>query len=239
MRLVSWNIRKNPQAVEYTFDALGADVLLAQECNKRSQKGLESVGEFIDERWVGRKWGNMIFSKTPLSPLLLETEYKGSMTAASVESPIGKLGLVNLYGLFEKVSPEVSKKSVVAGLHRKLSDLSPLLRGQIASDCAGFLMAGDFNVDRRMDSHKNFKRGDTRPVGGVMARIEDFGLTDLLRRDYPDYVQTYRPVRGSFPWQLDHAFVSDSIAGRAAVEVLSSGEIDALSDHRPILVKFD
>ena len=84
MRLVSWNIRKNPQAVEYAFDALGADVLLAQECNKRSQPGLESVGEFIDERWVRHKWGNMIFSKTRLSPLLLESEYKGSMTAASV-----------------------------------------------------------------------------------------------------------------------------------------------------------
>lgn len=239
MRIISWNIRRNPSAVEYAFDVLQADVLLAQESNLLRFRNLNTVGQFTAERWVSHKWGNVIYSIHPLEEISIQTEYRGSLRLVDIESPFGKLGLVNLYGLFEKVGPEVTKKSVIAGLHRKLSDLSPLLRGQVPHNFAGFLMTGDFNVDRRMDSHKNFKRGDTRPVGGVMARIEDFGLTDLLRRDYPDYVQTYRPVRGSFPWQLDHAFVSDSIAGRAAVEVLSSGEIDALSDHRPILVKFD
>lgn len=236
MHIISWNIRRNPRAVEYAFDVLRADVLLAQESNLLAFRNLNTVGQFTAERWVSHKWGNVIYSQQPLEEISIQTEYRGSLRLAAIESPIGKLGLVNLYGLFEKVGPEATKKSVIAGLHRKLSDLSPLFRGQVHHDFAGFLMAGDFNIDRRMDSHKNFKRGDTKPVGGVMNRIGDLGLTDLLRRDYPGFVQTYRPVRGSFPWQLDHAFVSDSNDGRAAVEVLSSGEIDSLSDHRPISI---
>lgn len=238
MRIISWNIRRNPRAVEYAFDFLQADALLAQESNLLTFHNLFAAGQFTDERWVNHKWGNVIYSKHPLEEVSIQTEYRGTLQLAAFESPVGKLGLVNLYGLFEKVGPDTAQKSVISGLHRKLSDLSPLFRGQITHDCAGFLIAGDFNVDRRMDSHKNFKRGDTTPVGGLMARIEDYGLTDLMLRDYPDFVQTYRPVRGSFPWQLDHAFASNSTAPKVRVEVLSSDEIDTLSDHRPIAIDF-
>ena len=236
MRIISWNIRRNPRAVEYAFDFLQADVLLAQESNLLSFRDLFTAGEFTAERWVKRKWGNVTYSKHPLKGISIETEYRGTLQLAALESPVGTLGLVNLYGLFERVGPETTQKSVIAGLHRKLSDLSPLFRRQIPHDCAGFLMAGDFNVDRRMDSHKNFKRGNTRPVEGLMARLEDFGLTDLMLRDYPDFVQTYRPVRGTFPWQLDHAFASTRFADRMKAQVVSNAEIESLSDHNPVVI---
>jgi exonuclease III len=236
LRIISWNIRRNPRAVEYAFDVLRADVLLAQESNLLTFRDLFTMGQFTDERWVKHKWGNAVYSIHPLEEIAIQTEYQGSLQFAAIESPLGQLGLVNLYGLFEKMGPEGTKKSVIAGLHRKLSDLSPLYNTQIPHDCAGFLMAGDFNVDRRMDSHKNFKRGNTRPVEGVMARLEDFGLTDLMLRDYPDFVQTYRPVRGTFPWQLDHAFASTKFADRLKAQVVSNAEIESLSDHNPVVI---
>jgi len=237
MRIISWNLRRNPDAVEYAFDVLGADVLMAQESSLHNFGGLDLMGQFIDERWVKHRWGNGIYSKTKLTPIPCVTEYRGSLGSAAIDSPLGSLCLLNVYGLFEKVSPETRKKSAIAGLHRKLSDLAPLLRRQVQINVHEFLLVGDLNIDRRMDSHPNFRRKGVEPAEGVFKRIEDFQMTDLLRRDYPECVQTYRSVRGNFPWQLDHAFVSSPAAQRVTAQVLTTKEIDAMSDHRPIVLE--
>ena len=236
MKVISWNIRKNPSALDFAFDALKADVLLAQECNVLQRPGLESVGQFIDERWVSHKWGNVIFSRKPLRKFELNTEYKGSMTLASVASEVGELALINVYGLFEPVLPGSRIKNVNPGLHRKFSDLTPLLWNRVSHDFDSFLLMGDLNHDRRMDSHPNFKRRGSLPAERLMQRIEDFQMTDLLIRDYPDYVQTYRAVRGNFPWQLDHAFASNSVAGKMIANVVSNPVIESLSDHNPVVI---
>ncbi len=239
MRVISWNVRKNPRAIEFALGELGADVLLAQECNVLSRDGLYSTGSFIDERWVAHKWGNVIFSKTPLETITVNTEYQGSLSLAAVDSPLGLLGLINIYGLFEKASPDSSKKLATPGMHRKLSDLSPLLWGKSEDQLDAFLVMGDFNHDRRMDEHKNFRRIGAAPFSGLFKRIEDFQLTDLLQRDFPEGVKTYHAVRGNFPWQLDHAFISSKVAGEARVRVLFSDEIDSMSDHRPVVVELN
>lgn len=237
MRIISWNIRKNPKAIDFALDELGADVLLAQECNALSRNGLYSTGSFIDERWVAHKWGNVIFSKAPLKAITINTEYLGSLSSAVIASPVGRIGLINIYGLFEKVSPDSSKKLATPGMHRKLSDLSPLLWGKSEHQLDAFLVMGDFNHDRRMDEHKNFRRIGAAPFSGLFKRIEDFQLTDLLKRDFPEGVMTYHAVRGNFPWQLDHAFVSTNVQNRFTTQVLSGNHLRKFSDHNPVIVE--
>jgi hypothetical protein len=127
MRIVTWDIRKNPAAITFAFDVLKADVLMAQECSTRELPGLEVVGANIEERWVKHRWGNHIFYKVPISRLEFPTEYKGSLTVTTVQTATGLLGLINIYGLFGRIGPGETKKLVTPGIHRKLSDLSPLL----------------------------------------------------------------------------------------------------------------
>jgi endonuclease/exonuclease/phosphatase family metal-dependent hydrolase len=88
-----------------------------------------------------------------------------------------------------------------------------------------------------MDEHKNFRRVGTAPFSGLFKRIEDFQLTDLLQRDFPEGIQTYQAVRGNFPWQLDHAFVSASVQRRFTSDVLSGDHLRQLSDHNPVIVE--
>jgi len=236
MKIASWNVRRNSKCVDYAFEVLEVDVLLTQECRMLSHPKLEYSGDYIDERWVKHSWGNVTFSRFPIQRFQLETEYKGSLNLTGMESDYGKLALVNIYGLFEKSGPHSSSKMASPGLHRKLSDLSPLFWDKSRHDFQGFLVMGDLNHDRRMDVHPNFKRRGAFPHEGLMKRIEDFQMTDLLLRDFPEFIQTYRSVRGNFPWQLDHAFISNSLAKHASAHVVSNKEIEQLSDHNPVVV---
>jgi len=239
MRLVSWNIRRNPDCIDVAFGELGADVLLAQECNVFSHSRLSALGEGIDERWVKHNWGNVVFSKLPIEKIEIDSEYQGSLTIAKVSHDRLNLAVINAYGLFERIGPNSRKKMATPGLHRKLSDLSPILWKRVDIDVHGFLLAGDLNHDRRMDSHKTFKKKDSNPHSGLFERIEDFQLTDLLVKKYPDGVQTYKSVRGDFPWQLDHAFVSNGLASTANAFVSEIGLTQGLSDHNPVIVDLE
>lgn len=236
MRIVSWNIRRRSEALHFALKELGADVLLAQEGKRVEAPDLNVIGQNINERWVKHSWGNFIYSRSQISRFDFPTEYLGSLNIASIESPFGRLGLINVYGLFERVAQGSKKKLATAGLHRKLSDLSPIFWNRLEHEFDHFLLAGDLNHDRRMDTHKNFRRTGTEVYSGLFKRIEDFGMVDLVHRDFPNGVQTYRSVRGSFPWQLDHFFVSERLADSCISQVLESHEIRKLSDHNPIVV---
>lgn len=243
MRVISWNIRRNPKCVDVAFKELGADVLLAQECNVFQHPKYQSVGEKVDERWVKHSWGNVTFSKLSLETIEIHSEYKGSLNMTKLQTKLQtknfNLGLVNIYGLFEKINPESKRKMATPGLHRKLSDISPFLWHKTDLDFTGFLIAGDLNHDRRMDSLKSFRKKHSTPFSGLFQRIEDFQMTDLLFQKYPDGVQTYKSVRGNFPWQLDHAFVSNKLAERASVYVDQIGLERGLSDHNPVVVDLE
>jgi len=236
MRIVTWNIRKNPDAVAFAFDSLGADVLLAQECHTRELSGLSVVGANIEERWVKHKWGNYTFSKMLLARVEFPTDYKGSLTVTTVQTATGLLGLINIYGLFERIGPGETKKLVTPGIHRKLSDLSPLLWRKAPGAIDRFVIGGDFNHDRRMDTHPSFKKLKATPFSGLFARVEDFGMTDLLHAQFPEGIQTFRAVRGEYPWQLDHVFVSNKLASTCDISVHDSSEVHKMSDHNPVIL---
>ena len=103
-----------------------------------------------------------------------------------------------------------------------------------------FILAGDFNNDRRMDEHPTFKSRGKRTTNLMFDRIEDFLLQDCVKKYYQDFVHTYRHNTGSFPWQLDHMFASRRIFRNLKnLYVDDSEEVKSLSDHNPIVADFD
>lgn len=239
MRIVSWNVNRNVYCVDYAFDYLGADVVMTQEGKMSDYPEVHAVGSDVDERWTKRRWGNYTFSKHPVQALEFPTEYRGSLHGVSLDSSIGQILLFNIYGLFEPVEPGSRKKIATPGVHRKLSDISPVLWKKLDLNHEHVLIAGDLNHDRKMDRHKSFRRPNSEVFDGVFSRFEDFGLVDLLNRDYPDGVSTFEAVRGGASWQLDHAFASRALAGRASTWVDDSSETRPLSDHRPVVMDID
>jgi len=76
------------------------------------------------------------------------------------------------------------------------------------------IIAGDFNIDRRMDDNPTgtrFSKKDERRCNFFFDFILDLGFEDCLRMVSPDYIQTYRPIRGNYPWELDHMFATPSL----------------------------
>lgn len=65
------------------------------------------------------------------------------------------------------------------------------------------LIAGDFNMDRRMDDNPTstaFAAKGTHPTNDFFDTILDMGFHDCVRKYIKDPVQTYRHSRSQFPW---------------------------------------
>ena len=53
-------------------------------------------------------------------------------------------------------------------------------------------------------------------------------------------IQTYRHNRGTYPWELDHMFVTDELYDRLkSISVFVDDHIIGLSDHNPIVADFE
>lgn len=123
----------------------------------------------------------------------------------------------------------------------------PLL-GMIASSvsylrryrsAAEILIAGDFNMDRRMDENPTgsvFALKDTYPTNNFFNAIEDMGFHDCIRKFHPEPVQTHRNARSNFPWELDHMFATAGLFSKLTdINVIDA---EGLSDHNPIVAEF-
>ncbi len=206
---------------------------------EREPQNYFSIGFQIDERGRTESWGNQILSKTPLEPVDLSSEYKGSMVAASTTLENGlTIGLLNLYGLLEPVPGNSKTKIVHFGLHRMLSDAGFWLAGFSGPKVDAFIVAGDLNKDRQMDGKRSLKSG-RQISSNLLNRFTDFGLEELMPKYYPDGVQTFRHSTSAVPWQIDHLFVSESLASNVeSVEVTDNDLVRRASDHFPIVMKF-
>lgn len=243
MKIVSWNVRHSKRAFSFATESLGADVLMLQESSllQGAPLGWSVRGANLDEGGKKLGWGTHILSRLPLGEVTIETRYQGSMTVATVTARNGlTLGLINIYGMFEKPPGGVGESKANLGLHRKLSDLGWWFYGLTPPKVDGFILAGDLNHDRRMDTHPTFRKKGRRPAATLFNRITDFGLVDLLREEFPEGVQTHWHIKSSFPWQLDHVFLSPSI-GKVGftVDVLQTEEVLALSDHAPVVLELN
>ena len=240
MRIVDWNIRRRLPPWDYLINELDADVALIQEC-PRLPKNLDS-SNVVHTLAKDRKFGNAIYVKNAVwEELPIETTRTGSLMVARVTTPKDEsLVVISLYGLLEALPENPKRKLVYPGIHIALSELSYLLAGFTRPKYTNFVLAGDFNNDRRMDTHPTFRRKDKRTSNLLFDRVEDYRLQDCVKKYYPEYVQTYRHSTGGFPWQLDHMFASKKVFRNLKnLYVDDSDEVKSLSDHSPIVADFD
>ena len=121
-----------------------------------------------------------------------------------------------------------------------ISDAGIWLGGYVGPKVKYMIVAGDFNNDRQMDSHRTFQKANRRPAGLLLDRFTDFGLVELLPQHFGDPIQTHRHIRSDFPWQLDHVFVNAKANKLiSSVEVHENEVIRDCSDHNPIVFNLD
>ncbi len=241
LTIVSWNVAQRKKAFAHALDRLEADLLLLQESslpNHQTPLGLNWVGGNIAERGANYTWGTHILSPHPLEKVEIDTEYKGSLSTAICHLPNGKkIGVVNIYGLFERHPDRPGQSIANLGIHRKLSDVGWWLWGRVGPKVDGFVLGGDFNNDRRMDLDRSFGKKYSRSANTLLDRVVDFGLTEVLAEKHPNGIQTHWHVRSEKPWQIDHLFASPKILGKNwNVEVPQSKEGRSTSDHAPIIL---
>jgi len=240
MRIVDWNINRRLPPWEYLINELDPDIALIQECSKLP-KTLDS-SKVIHTLAKDRKFGNAIYVKDAVwEELSIDTTRTGSLMVARVTTPKDEsLVVINLYGLLESLHENPSRKLVHPGIHIALSELSYLLGGLTRPKYTNFVLAGDFNNDRRMDTHPTFARKGKRTTNLMFDRVEDYRLQDCVKEYYPDSVQTYRHNTGNYFWQLDHMFASKKIFKNLNnLYIDNSDEVNRLSDHNPIVADFD
>ena len=243
LRLITWNIKRNADAFAYARDVLKADAIFFQESPGLPEGcGFTGTHRNIDERGAKRRWGNTsaVAEGFTLEDVALETSYSGSLVNSLITTPQGmRLGVVNMYGLFERPSSDSRGGVANPGLHRRLSDVAFWLYGQVEPKVDSFIVLGDWNQHRVMD--QKFKSDYQRhSANNFFNRFDDYALVDLVAHHFEESPQTYRAVRGSYPWQLDHLYVTESQLRRfTEVQVDSSPGADAISDHRPVLTVLD
>ena len=236
VRIVSWNIRcraafaETEHAWRLLRDEFKADAALLQECVPAA--GLDESDRLVyDEIGGTRSWGSAVVTHPDLTVERLVTNEAGDpCVVASRAAVVARIGdgvdalvLISIYGLLEQI---LRTQYSITSLHRILSDLTPLLedpqrRGRI-------VLGGDLNASLEWD-----RRQGTPTHRLLFDRIEAFGLRPVLPYDGP---QTYRHNQGSFPWQLDHVFVSEELHDSARAEVIDSPAVREVSDHNPIVL---
>ena len=97
------------------------------------------------------------------------------------------------------------------------------------------LIAGDFNMDRRMDDKQT--GSNFAPVtNDFFDALLSFGFHDCMRKFSELPVQTHRHNRSKFPWELDHMFATPGLYERLdKIEVIN---VPDKSDHDLIVADF-
>lgn len=246
MKIVSWNIACRDKTFQYVKEnRLNADLYLLQEVKKpKLPNNSRFIFVQIDQSdGEKRSFGNCILSfNSSIKKIKIKTIHVGSLLASEfITSSNLKLAVINLYGILTEYGK--GRKFVAPNIHRMLSDLTPLLIGASKEKYKHIVLAGDFNNDRRMDTAKGlyWKKG-MKTTKVLFDRIEDFLLTDCIKKKYPNYVRTFknRSGRDTIPWQLDHMFASNSVYDKLKnIEIIENDETRKLSDHYPIVAEFD
>jgi len=239
MRFVTWNmnywIRNKQQrklAWSYLFDELDPDIALLQEA-KIQTLNLDNYNIIYHKLDGRRDWGSIIVAKNyRLFEHLIKNYYPGSRGLIAAEAQVSeniRITVINIYG---QIDPDGYATTT---LHHMLSDLTPILHKEGKKKF--IVLGGDFNISKQWD--EKYKNRD--PLHKlVFDRLEDFGLVNCTGIFYGGHIKTYTHRRGNFPWQTDYLFVSSNLKERIKFcEVISSEEINELSDHSPILLELD
>ena len=224
MKIVSWNMNKRKAGCwEWILDSVDPDVVMAQEASPLPHGIDASV------RSTTKKTNRSVFYSKQSNHEVVKVESDHGMGLQVVRHL--NIFFINVYANldFKPVDPPllgyISK--FVANVRRR-------------HHARHILIAGDFNMDRRMDENPTgtkFALKNTHPTNNFFDAILDMGFYDCMRKFNDSPVQTHRNARSTFPWELDHMFVT-----RELFESLTGVEVPdrrTLSDHDPIVADFD
>ena len=224
MRVISWNMnkRKNDNW-NWLIDNFDPGFVLAQESSKLPE-GFEAA-----EKTTSNKNNRSAFFAKSRDFDVIKT---------SSDHGMGVLVTKSEDIFFICVYANLSFKPVVnlPLLGIVIKYISSLRRGHNAKN---ILIAGDFNMDRRMDENPTgtrFASKGTYPTGEFFDAILDQGFYDCMRKFDKNPVQTHQNNKSDYPWELDHMFVTKELYDRLQKIVVHSHP--ELSDHYPIVADF-
>lgn len=202
----------------------GADVVLLQETNRAWEEalrgGLSHVYQHMAFLHADRRAGGLGFlSRHPIELAETRDSPIGWFPAwrAIVESPIGKVQLINLH-----LRPPSHRGGTVRGYFEsqveRLRETEAHLT--LVSKDLPVILAGDFNEDAR---------------GRSLQHLVSLGFESVLDRFRP-WQPTWRwqTAMGEVRWQLDHIVLTRPLRATAAW-VMDGGA----SDHVPVLARIE
>jgi endonuclease/exonuclease/phosphatase (EEP) superfamily protein YafD len=202
----------------------GADVVLLQETNRAWEEalrgGLSDVYQHMAFLHADRRAGGLGFlSRHPIELAETKDSPIGWFPAwrAIVESPIGKVQLINLH-----LRPPSRRGGAVRGYFEsqveRLRETEEYLT--LVSKDMPVILAGDFNEDAR---------------GRSLQHLVSLGFESVLDRFRP-WQPTWRwqTAMGEVRWQLDHIVLTRPLRATAAW-VVDGGA----SDHVPVLARIE
>ena len=223
MRVVSWNMNKRSKGNwEWVLENLNPDFVLAQEASPLPP------GVNATTRTTTKKSNRSAFySKS------------GNHERLKMSSDAGM-------GLIVSKSSNIFFICVYANLD--FSPVDPPLLGLITTFITDIrkrhaaehiLIAGDFNMDRRMDDNPTgtkFAAKGTYPTNNFFDSILNMGFHNCMRKFDPNPVQTHRNAKSQFPWEIDHMFATEILYAR--LTKIRTIEVPEFSDHDPIVADF-
>ncbi len=256
LRVVVWNMAGKAHAWP-ALDTLGADVCLLNEARVPSgRNGVWWPNGTVGRDGKTRSWTAAVVTSWPTTPITdaqaqwrqskrevpFENSRPGSWAAATVETAIGNVTCVSLYGLLDEFSD--------ASIHRSLSEISPIVDDSRYNKLV--LVGGDLNTGTQWPAaERHFNNRDRN----LLERFAALGLVDCVQARRPagrlegcpclegdgcSHVRTRRDARRpAIPYQTDYLFASQKLASRLVTcDVLATDEWLAISDHAPIWAEF-
>ena len=235
LKVVSWNLHNKIDAWNYLFNEFNPHIGLLQES---PQLPSDYDTNLIISKLVKQNLRNTIYTGNLKQQLIeIDEQYEIGLISSKVTVKEDlEISLISIYGNLSFAGILAPKIVESVGIY-----LETIRKNN--SD-ANIIIAGDFNMDRRMDDNPTirFVKKGQRTTNIIFDRVLDFGFYDCLKKSYPDFVQTYRHYRNkkNYPWQIDHMFATkkeyDSLK---KIEVMLNDEIEKISDHNPIVAEFD
>jgi exonuclease III len=169
--------------------------------------------------------------------------FKGNLLAYHVTVLGQQFRVLSAYSPAWPVDPERIREVDVEPVKLKLNPkvwVTELLWAALLDSCdpsqSPWIVGGDLNASETFD-HPS-PRGNRE----ILERMNDLGLRECLRHSQGALIPTFRnPSNGQIVHQMDHLFVSQSLASRliscgAGEHARVFGE--SLSDHLPIVADF-
>lgn len=223
MRVISWNMNKRRKGNwEWVLENLDPDYVLAQEASPLP-KGVKAT-----TRTTTKKSNRSAFYSKVGDHERLKMSNDHGMGVIVTKSK-------NVF--FICVYANLDFNPVHLPLLGILAQFVTNIRRRLGAK--EILIAGDFNMDRRMDDNPTgtkFAAKGTYPTNEFYDAILDMGFRDCMRKFNPDPVQTHRNARSKFPWELDHMFATENLYER--LTDIRTIEVPELSDHDPIVADF-